>query len=72
MPGGPVAYVATTLRNEATMQLFMQTAEQMGLAVQQVSCGGDAYGHHTPVQFQQVAALREQRQRVLVHRLQLL
>ncbi len=64
----PVAYLATTLRNEQTMQLFETQAAAAGLRLQEVpsSRGSDW------LQFQQVAVLNDEvRQRIRLHRVSL-
>lgn len=59
----PVAYIATRLRNEQTLQLFVDTATRSGLLVEDVS----AEGADSTVQFVGMAAL-EERSCVVLHR----
>ena len=61
------AYIATTLRNEGTLQLFLSQAAALSLNTEDVS----SHARQSCVQFQHHLVLQSQRSSVLLHRIEL-
>ena len=58
-------YIATTLRNQATLQLFLDHAGDADLHIEDIS----SQARHSCVQFQHHVGLKAQRTSIFVHKI---